>query len=102
MTVMNTGMKVQHEDWHITFVLSSSLCFLVLLYYFGRFPFYYEHVAPRLPTTWDIELAGHLYLAAVSVITRTLFPLLCIIFVLRKKPPANEQTFQPCLGRCCR
>jgi membrane protease YdiL (CAAX protease family) len=60
----------------------------VLLYYFGRFPFFYEYIAPYLPTTWDIELAGHLYLAAVSVITRTLFPLLCIIFVLRKKPPA--------------
>ncbi len=66
-----------------TFIMLSSLMFLVILFEYGRLPFYFQHIAPHLPQDHDHELYAHLYLAMSSVVTRMVLPLLCIVFILR-------------------
>lgn len=76
----------QKIEFKPVFVLLSSLLFVALLFAFGRLDFFYTHIAPRMGGDRDIELYAHLYLAACSVITRTILPLLCILTVLKDRP----------------
>ena len=69
-----------------TFVLASSVFCLILLFYFGRLPFFYRHFAQYFPDDPDVRLYAHLWLAGSSVLTRTVLPLLFIVFVFRQRP----------------
>jgi membrane protease YdiL (CAAX protease family) len=74
-------------EWKPAFVLASSVFCLILLWYFGRLPFFREHIAPRIaPDDPDMELYAHWWLAGASVVTRTLLPLFFIVVVLRESP----------------
>lgn len=64
----------------------SSLVFLSILFAFGRLDSFHRHFAPLFPDGHDLELYSHLYLAGASVLTRTLLPLFCIVFILRERP----------------
>ena len=68
------------------FIMLSSLVFLAILFAFGRLDFFHKHLAPLFAEGHDVELYSHLYLAGASVLTRTLLPLFCIVFILRERP----------------
>lgn len=70
-------------------VLVASIVLLVLLWYYGRLPFFREVIAPRFLAGAErsvSELWGYYYLAASSIVTRMLLPLAIIVFVFRKRP----------------
>ena len=69
-----------------TFVLASSLVCLVLLFYFGRLPFFHRHLAQYFPGDPNVDLYAFLYLAGASVVTRTLLPLFFIVVIFRDRP----------------
>ena len=72
-------------DFETTFVIFSSLFFFTIFWYFGRVPFFREHLSQTLPETSFTPAYGFTYFVASSLILRMFLPMLCIKFVLKRR-----------------
>ena len=67
------------------FVILSSLVLFTVFWYFGRYAFFAKNLAGRFPETSLTPLYPFFYFCAASVFFRTICPLLCIKFVLKRR-----------------
>ncbi len=86
LLVNATQDKPLKLDFRATFVLISSTVCLLTLLHFGRLPFFYKHLAQFFEGDPNVRLYAHMYMSASSVLTRTIIPLLLILFVLKERP----------------
>jgi len=71
-------------DFQSSFVILSSLIFFTVFWYFGRTPFFQDHLEGVFPRTELTPLYPFFFFCISSVFYRTLLPILCIKFVLKK------------------
>lgn len=70
------------------FVILSSLVFFTVFWYFGRKAFYHQHLNGAFPETELTPLYPFFFFCVMSVVYRTVLPILCVKLVLRR--PLSE------------
>ena len=76
---------LQDLDFETVFVIFSSLFFFTLFWYFGRVPFFKAHLTEYPPASSFAPAYGFTYFVISSVVLRMLLPMLCIVFVLKRR-----------------